>query len=102
MPDERERDQLWKRIDSHAKRIEDVERGVTEINVRTQEHARQFSDLTQTTVGLQTSVSDLNKSMNQLVGGIRSLRWIGIALGALLVAIEIFNSINAAIGSMVP
>ena len=93
--DQRERDQLWKRIDAHAQRLTDVEKGLTEVHTRSQEHSRQLSDMSQTTTKLQASIENLQESMNQMVGGMRSLRWIGIGLGVLIAIVQIADAIGS-------
>lgn len=84
--DERERDKLWHRVDDTAQRVGHIEQRVTSVEGKAEEHGRQLSDLSQATV-------DLRGSMDQMVGAMRSLRWIGIGLGALLVMIQILDAI---------
>lgn len=86
--DERERDQLWKRIDQHAKRLGELEQQAVRLETQNAEHSRQLSDLSQATLSL-------NQSMSQLIGGMRSLRWIGVGLGLLIAIVQIADAIGS-------
>lgn len=93
--DQRERDQMWKRIDSHGQRLSDIEKGLTEVHSRTEEHSRQLSEVNGVTRELSSAVKDLHASMNQVVGGMKSLRWIGIGLGVLIAIVQIAEAIGS-------
>lgn len=88
MPDERERDKLWQRIDEHAERIGSLEQRAVKVETQGDEHARQMSDL-------NSAVADLKSSMDTMVGGMKSLRWIGIGLGVLIAIIQIADAIGS-------
>lgn len=85
---QRERDQMWKRIDQHGKRLGELEQSTVRLETQNTEHSRQLSDLAQATLSL-------NQSMSQLIGGMRSLRWIGIGLGLLIAIVQIADAIGS-------
>jgi len=84
---ERESDKLWHRIDEHSRRVGHLEQRTSQVETRIEEHARSVSDLSK-------AASDLHRDMNQIIGGMRSLRWIGIALGVAIVVIQLFEKIS--------
>jgi len=83
----RERDKMWQRIDENARRIDGVDKRTVAVEGKVQEHGRQLSDMS-------SGVSDLHQSMNQMIGGMRSLRWVAIGLGALIALIQIADAIS--------
>lgn len=92
--DERERDQMWQRIDEHSRRLQDNEQGLVELRARTEEHSRQLSETRTTIDKLNGSIEAVNASLNKMEGGMRSLRWIGIGLGTLIAIVEIVRAIG--------
>lgn len=97
MPDERERDQLWKRIDDHGKRLNDCEQGLVEVKSRAENNSEMIQTATKSAQRMQESVDALHTDMSQLIGAAKTIKWIGIGLGAILAFIEIGNALGAAL-----
>lgn len=85
--DERERDQLWKRVDQYGQRIGDLEQRTVKVETQGTEHGRQLSDMSM-------AVREVRSSIDQMNGGMRSLRWIGIVLGVLIAIVQIADAIG--------
>lgn len=85
---------MWQRIDEHSRRLQDNEQGLVEIRARTEEHSRQLSEMRASVEKLNSSIEGVNAGLNKMEGGMRSLRWIGIALGALIAIVQIVDAIG--------
>lgn len=92
--DQRERDQMWKRIDSHGERLNDVEQGLTQMKAQADENGRNIGDLAESLRRTEAATNQVHVDLSTLIGQSRAMKRIVAWLSAILVVIQILDTLS--------
>lgn len=90
--DQRERDQMWKRIDANGRQINDLERGLTEVKSNVDEQGRSISDLSSAVQKAEAATNQVHLDMNTLIGQGQAMKRVVMWLSAILVIIQLYDA----------
>lgn len=90
--DQRERDQMWKRIDAHGERLNDVEQGLTQVKSSVDEHKRNIDDLVESLRRNEAATNQVHIDLNTMIGQGQAMKKIAVWLSVVLVGIQLIDA----------